>query len=291
MGKLRVLRVCRGLLYSIPIFFLLFLSLCLPSHAELPRADEERFQKFSLPMTRQQRQSNCSSAATCSPCVELEGCSWCLTGKCVQDGDPGCLQPYKECCDTYTDCGSCVSHQTCGYCENTGCRKGNATGPATGPSGCTTKWYYQSCPSSQKDKGISVDTILLGCGIVIGGVLALFVVFLLVVFVRRALVHRAAARALADFQRKRLQQPVLSVSDSEERDPAAAAAFGIEAEDDALLGGGGGDAAVVYSPGMEATTASPDSEYSSLAPLIKRWNIEKGYTDYATLKRIEDVDN
>jgi len=209
---------------------------------------------------------NCSNALDCTTCVKPPNqCVWCLVmGRCIPASQQGqCQNPYTDCCVTFSPqgCQPCLQNPTCGWCEHNGCRQGNKTGPTGNTGPCTTQWTFGSgCPGSG-DSGADDDLAVLigvGAGVAIGTCFSLFVITLLVMLVLKRWRQREAQKDLMQYEKKvrRKSQAQLVPTNAE----------------------------YVPAPG----NSTPDS-YSSLAPLIRDWNIEHGHTDYETLKRVEEA--
>ena len=113
------------------------------------------------------------------------------------------------------------------------------------------------------DGGDSEDlTVLVGVGVSVafGTCFALFVISLLVILVMKRWRQREAQKDLMQYERQRRRKS--------------------------------GQLSAPVNDACEESSLSttPDREaYSSLAPLIRNWNIEQGNTDYETLKRVEEA--
>jgi len=209
---------------------------------------------------------NCSNAISCPACVqEPVGCVWCLlSGSCIPVSQGGqCTNPYTDCCVTFSPqgCGTCLKNPTCGWCSNQGCRQGNKTGPNGGTGPCTGSWTFGgdgSCPQGDGEQDTQDLAELIGVGVAVafGTCFALFVLILLVILVVKRWRQREAQKDLIQYERR-------------VRRKSAHIPMAVNAQ--------------------PSEFSSSPSSYSSLAPLIRDWNIEQGNTDYETLKRVEEA--
>jgi len=108
--------------------------------------------------------------------------------------------------------------------------------------------------------------VLIGVGasVALGSCFALFVIVLLVTLVVKRWRQSEAQKDLIQYERKVKRKSMASVASGSASTPPT-------------------NEQLDQQPG-------PDS-YSSLAPLIRDWNIEQGHTDYETLKRIDEATN
>jgi len=206
---------------------------------------------------------NCSSALDCTTCLRDTGqCVWCLVrGACLPTSQASnCQNPYTDCCVTFSPqgCSQCVQVATCGWCSNQGCRQGNRTGPSGNTGPCTGTWAFGgNCPDSGDGNGDDVLVLVgIGAGVAFGTCFALFVITLLVMLVVKRWRQSEAQKDLMQYERQvRRKSANLTPTNAE----------------------------------CVPVTNLPSDSYSSLAPLIRDWNIEQGHTDYETLKRIDEA--
>jgi len=211
--------------------------------------------------------SACGGAIICTACLqEPASCVWCLVSStCIPTNQQNqCQNPYTDCCVTFSPqgCSQCVTKPTCGWCSNQGCRQGNRTGPSGNTGPCTGQWTFDgTCPGGSGDDSQDLAVLVgVGVSVALGTCFAFFVVTLLGILVVKRWKQREAQKDLISYEKK------------VRRKSAAASA---------LL--------PATNTHEQAVMATDSESYSSLAPLIRDWNIEQGHTDYETLKRIDEA--